>query len=323
MFQALDWSVLSPSTSFLSSPEGRGTHWRGCLGVPDGDQWGRGRGNGRVGRKTWCSASSRRRKDVKSIPPSNIFLGNLTCVRGKEDAWVRSFFTKDQEDYGLAAWFQKDSKSEWVLCSPSNGIWQKEDWEAAGWPGQEEARQQPCLGSWLKCLGVEQMVFKMKVSSIHLKGKVESGLKWGDLAMKITAGVRHSNLEKYSGAGTNTADFSCSNCHWRTRKMAKEHLPVRVKVHFPNRPWIRHVSGLALSPRDAKTLERHDLCLQRAHSPGGWSGKSIRWFAVSSLMGYTQALWAHRRTENLDINWGRWWQRRLPGGMTLMGMSYW
>lgn len=60
------------------------------------------------------------------------------------------------------------------------------------------------------------MVFKMKVSSIHLKGKVESGLKWGDLAMKITAGVRHSNLEKYSGAGTNTAEFSCSNCHWRT-----------------------------------------------------------------------------------------------------------
>ena len=114
------------------------------------------------------------------------------------------------------------------------------------------------------------MVFNMKVCSIHLKGKVESRLKWGDLATKIRACVRHSNLEKYSGAGTNTADFFCSKCHWRTRKMAKEqHLPVRVRVHFANRHWIPHVSGLALSPGDAKTLERHDLCLQRAHSPGG------------------------------------------------------
>ena len=114
------------------------------------------------------------------------------------------------------------------------------------------------------------MVINMKVSSIRLKAKVASGLKRGDLAMKITAGVRHSNLEKYSGAGTDTADFSCSNCHWRTRKMAKEqHLPVRVRVHFANRHWIPHVSGLALSPGDAKTLERHDLCLQTAPSPGG------------------------------------------------------
>lgn len=58
--------------------------------------------------------------------------------------------------------------------------------------GQEEGRQEPCLGSWLKCLGEEQMVFRRKASSIHFKGKLESGLKGGGLAMKTT-GVRHSN----------------------------------------------------------------------------------------------------------------------------------
>lgn len=58
--------------------------------------------------------------------------------------------------------------------------------------GQEEGRQEPCLGSWLKCLGEEQMVFRRKASSIHFKGKLESGLKGDGLAMKTT-GVRHSN----------------------------------------------------------------------------------------------------------------------------------